>query len=169
MKKVLFLAVLIFGFGAMAQELKVNAANAKIGFNFVKENTKGTFKGLKASIKFDPSNLEVASISGSVDVNTVSTGNGMRDKHLKSDEYFDAAKFPKMTFKSTSITKEGDSYKMKGKLKIRDVEKDVEFVFTYEGKVFKAKSTIYCSDFGVQMKKKREANQVDITIEIPVL
>ncbi|MCB0477922.1 MAG: YceI family protein [Crocinitomicaceae bacterium] len=169
MKKTLFIAFLLSTIFSVGQELKVNAESAKIGFNFINESTKGTLKGLAATIKFDVSNLSVASISGTVDVSTISTGNGTRDKHLKSGEYFDAAKYPKISFKSSSITKDGNGYKMVGKLKIKDVEKEVTFNFTYEGKVFKGKATIYSSDFGISMKKKREMNQVDISIEIPVL
>ncbi|MEZ4937376.1 MAG: YceI family protein [Crocinitomicaceae bacterium] len=169
MKKTLLFGFLFAVIFTYSQELKVNAADAKIGFNFVNESTKGTLKGLTATIKFDASNLSLASISGTVDVSTISTGNGTRDKHLKSGEYFDAEKYPKISFKSNSITKEGNGYKMVGKLKIKDVEKEVTFNFTYEGKVFKGKATIYSSDFGISMKKKREMNQVDISIEIPVL
>ncbi len=170
MKKVLFLGLcMVFSLVSMAQELKVNAENAKISFDFVKENTKGTLKGLKASIKFDAANPGSAVISGSVDVNTISTGNKMRDKHLKSDEYFDVAKFSKISFKSTSVAKNGDSYVMKGKMKIKGVEKDVSFNFTYSNKTFKGTATVYSSDFGIAMKKKRELNQVNISIEIPVL
>jgi polyisoprenoid-binding protein YceI len=169
MKKVLFLALMLSGVVSFSQELKANLENAKIGFNFLDENTKGTLKGLTATIKFDASNPASSSISGSVDVSTISTGNKTRDKHLKSGEYFDLAKYPKISFKSTSITKDGANYKMKGKLKIKNIEKDVEFTFSYSDKVFKGKASIYSQDFGVWEKGKREKTKVDISIEIPVL
>lgn len=169
MRKFLFLAFTFVFVGSYAQELKVNSESAKISFNFVKESTKGSLSGLNAKISFDPAKLSVASISGSVDVKTISTGNKQRDRHLMSDEYFDVAKFAKISFSSTSITKEGDTYKMKGKLKIKGVEKEVTFTFTYADKTFTGKATVYSSDFGIAMKKKRELNQVDISISIPVL
>lgn len=169
MKLFVVICSLFFSLYNYSQDLKIKAESVKLNFNFVDESTKGSLSNLKAEIKFDVSNLSNSSISGTADVNTLSTGNKMRDKHLKSDEYFDLAKYPVIQFKSSSITKEGDSFKMKGNLTIKSIEKEVEFVFTYKENVFKGGTTIYAQDFGIWGKGKREKSKVIISIEIPIL
>lgn len=169
MKKILFAFILLPLSMSFSQELKINAEKAVVAFNFVSEKTEGTIKGLEAVIQFNIADLSASSISGSVSVSKISTGNGTRDKHLQSDEFFDAAKYPKISFKSSSIAKDGDQYKMKGIMTMRGIEKEVEFTFTYSDKVFKGRSTVYSEDWGVMKKKKREESKVEITIEIPVL
>ena len=169
MKKLLLVITLFTGLISFGQELKINSESAKIGFNFIDENTKGTFKGLEATINFNSDDPSKSVIKGSVDAKTISTGNKTRDKHLMSSDFFEVDKFSKITFTSTSIVKSGNAYTMKGKLKIKGVEKEVTFSFTYERKMFKGTTTIYAQDFGVWKKGKREKSKVEISIEIPVL
>jgi len=70
------------------------------------------------------------------EVNSVSTDNENRDKHLKSDDFFNAEKFPQMKFISTSFQPLGDNkYKLTGNLTIRDVTKPVTFDVRYGGTV----------------------------------
>ena len=60
----------------------------------------------------------------------------MRDNHLKSDDFFNAEKYPKMTFESTSFKKKQKNiYVLSGKLTIRDVTKDVQFDVVYGGTI----------------------------------
>lgn len=61
----------------------------------------------------------------SIDANSINTDNEERDKHLRSADFFDALKFPKLTFKATKISKAGKGYKLKGELTIRGVTKDL--------------------------------------------
>lgn len=169
MRKLLLLSLLVYGATLVGQELKINSESAKISFNFVDEKTKGTIKGLKATISFNADDPSKASILGSVDAKTLTTGNKTRDKHLQSADFFETAKYPTISFKSTSIEKNGTQYKMKGKMKMKGIEKDVIFIFTYADKTFKGTASVYAQDWGVWKKGKREKSKVDITIEIPVL
>src|SRR6202012_2752740 len=66
-------------------------------------NTGGSISGLKGDIKFDPAHLDASTIETSVDVNTLNTDNDTRDEHLKSDSYFDAAKYPTIAIRSVSL------------------------------------------------------------------
>jgi polyisoprenoid-binding protein YceI len=67
-----------------------------------------------------------AQVSFEADADSVSTHNEQRDTHLKSDDFFNAGEFPKLTFKSTSVEKKGDDeYVLKGNLTIRDFTKPV--------------------------------------------
>src|ERR1700744_3162875 len=64
----------------------------------------GAFKGLKGTIAFDDQHPAASSFNVTVDVASVNTGNALQNKHAKSDEWFDAAKYPTIKFTSRSIT-----------------------------------------------------------------
>ena len=92
----------------------------------------GFFKSFEGTVETENEDFEDAKIDFSIDINSVDTNQSQRDEHLKSPEFFDAAKYPHITFKSTSFTKAGDDqYKLTGDLTIKDQTKpvtlDVEF------------------------------------------
>ena len=92
----------------------------------------GFFKSFEGSLETENEDFNDAKIDFSIDIASLDTNQTMRDDHLKSAEFFDAEKYPHITFKSTSFTKTGDDeYKLVGDLTIRDVTKpvtlDVEF------------------------------------------
>src|ERR1700710_668365 len=65
----------------------------------------GEFKGLKGTISFDPNNLASSKFTTSIDVASINTGNGMKNTHAKSEKWFDADKYPTISFTSGAITK----------------------------------------------------------------
>ena len=91
----------------------------------------GFFKSFEGDLTTDNDDFQNANINFSLDVNSIDTNQEQRDGHLKGPDFFDAEKYPKISFKSTSFTKDGDDYKLKGNLTIKDVTKpvslDVEF------------------------------------------
>lgn len=115
----------------------------------------GTFKGLNGVIQFNPANLSASSFIVSVDVITVNTDNSTRDKHLRGNDYFDAARFAKIIMKSERIGKSltPGYYVFFGKLNIKGVEKDISFPFTTitepNGMRFSGIFKIKRRDFGV--------------------
>ena len=121
----------------------------------------GTFRGISGVIKFDPSDVAKSSVSASIDVSSVDTGVAARDTHLKSPDFFDVAKFPTMTFKSTSVVKDGDHYNVNGSLTLHGVTKQVVLKLDEPGKEepgmdgksihrgFEATTTIDRKDFGL--------------------
>lgn len=154
---------------SFAQQFNLDLGKAKVTFYFHGEKVNGSVAGLKASVNINKDKAELSEVSGSVDVNTLETGNKMRDKHLKSGDYFEADKFPVMTFKSKGIKKEGDNYVVMGLLKIRDVEREEKFILTISKGMLVFKGSMNSADYGIMKKKKREESQVDITIEIPLI
>src|ERR687890_59978 len=68
----------------------------------------GIFKKFDATLEVDEEDLANAKVTFEADVNTIDTKNEARDTHLKSDDFFNAEQFPKMTFKSSKIEKAGD-------------------------------------------------------------
>ncbi len=89
-------------------------------------NVKGKFSGLTGVLKLDEHNYAQSSVEASIPVSSVSTGDEKRDGHLVSADFFDAEKFPAMTFKSTSIESiGGGDYEVTGDLTIHGVTKPV--------------------------------------------
>ncbi|WP_316810558.1 YceI family protein [Pedobacter heparinus] len=108
----------------------VNFSVKHMGISFVD----GSFHKFDGSVTAAKADLTDAKISFTVDVNSISTNVAQRDKHLKSDDFFNAEKFPAMTFESTSFKKlSGNNYVLSGKLTIRDVTKDVKFNVVFGG------------------------------------
>jgi polyisoprenoid-binding protein YceI len=142
----------------------------------------GSFKSFDGSMTSAKPDFSDATINFSADVSSVSTDNEQRDKHLQSDDFFNAAKFPQIKFASKSFQSLGNNkYALTGDLTIRDVTKTVSFDVTYGGTVtamggtyagFKAKTTINRFDYNLKWSAATEAGglvvgkDVDITLNI---
>ncbi len=88
----------------------------------------GSFKEFSITLNSAKDDFSDASVEGVIKVGSISTDNTMRDNHLKSDDFFNAEKYPEIRFKSTSFTKTGDNkYAITGDLTIRDVTKKATF------------------------------------------
>lgn len=91
-------------------------------------NVKGSFSGLSGSLTENTASPTLSRIEASVDVTTVSTGDPQRDGHLKSADFFDTEKYPRMTFVSTKVEKKADmEYAVTGDLTLHGVTKPVTF------------------------------------------
>ncbi|MGE5326741.1 MAG: YceI family protein [Deltaproteobacteria bacterium] len=89
-------------------------------------NVKGEFSKVTGRVEFDGENIERAFVDAIVDVNSISTRESARDAHLKSADFFDAEKFPAMTFKSKRIGKSTNgNLKLVGELTIRGTTREV--------------------------------------------
>jgi len=153
--------------------------------HLVVSDVEGKFKSFDGWMESDKPDFSDAKIGFTVDIASVSTDNDMRDNHLKSDDFFNAAKFPQMKFESTSFQPlGGNKYKLNGNLTIRDITKPVSFDVTFGGTVnskggthagFKAKTTINRFDYNLKWDKTTEAGglivgkEVDVTLNIDVV
>jgi polyisoprenoid-binding protein YceI len=89
-------------------------------------NVKGKFSGLSGVLKLDETDYTHSTVEATVPVASVNTGDEKRDGHLKSADFFDAEKFPTITFKSTNIDSTGGGdYEVTGELTIHGVSKSV--------------------------------------------
>jgi polyisoprenoid-binding protein YceI len=89
-------------------------------------NVKGTFTGLTGTLQLDETDRTHSTVEASIDVATINTGDPQRDGHLKSADFFDADKFPTITFKSTNIDSVGGpDYEVTGDFTLRGVTKPV--------------------------------------------
>ncbi len=94
----------------------------------------GSFNSFTASAETDAEDFSNAAISFSADTASVDTGNEQRDTHLKSADFFDAEKFPALSFSSTSYTKKNDDeFTLTGNLTIKDVTKPVTLNVEFGG------------------------------------
>lgn len=114
---------------ALADSYKLDASHSVTSFavkHLVISTVRGEFTKLDGSAVIDDADLSKSKVEATIDIASVSTREPKRDAHLKSPEFFDAAKFPKMTFKSTKVEKSGDgALKVAGDLTIKGVTKPV--------------------------------------------
>lgn len=105
-----------------------DAGASKVGFTAYTSlfDAEGKFAGTKASGTVDLDDLSASRPTITVDVNTIDTDNGSRDKHLRSEDFFFVEKYPTATFVVTGVEKkDGDTYSVTGKMTIRDVTKTI--------------------------------------------
>ncbi len=129
------LALLMTTSYALEGKYNLDPSHAKVGFevaHMVISNVEGRFNKFEGTIETGKK-LSDLKINATIDVTSVNTEEADRDKHLKSADFFDVEKFPKMTFVSTSVSGTENNLKIKGKLTIKDITKDV----TLEGKLSK--------------------------------
>lgn len=97
-------------------------------------NVTGQFESFDAEMKSDLDDFTDAVISFEADVNSINTKNEQRDGHLKSDDFFNADKFPKIKFQSKKFIKLSDNnYKLIGDFTIRDITKEIELDVEFGG------------------------------------
>ncbi len=94
----------------------------------------GTFKKFEGYAETSGDDFTDAEVDFSIDVNSIDTNQEQRDAHLKSADFFDAATYSQIVFKSTSFTKvSGEKYKLAGNLTIKAITKPVELDVEYGG------------------------------------
>jgi len=121
-------AVLMTSTALFAQtKWKVDKAHAKIGFSvrhMMLSDVNGYFRKFDATIVSSKPDFSDAVFDITIEVASINTENESRDNDLKSDKYFDVAKYPVITFKSTSVEKKGENtLKVTGNLTIHGVTK----------------------------------------------
>ena len=122
---------------ASAQTFSIDKAHSKLGFSVVHlsiSDVEGSFKITDATLTSSKDDFSDAKFELTADVNTVNTDNERRDTHLKSPDFFDAAKFPAIAFKSISIAKTADrKFTLVGNLTMQGVTKPVNLSLTLNG------------------------------------
>jgi polyisoprenoid-binding protein YceI len=186
MKKLLLSAVIALTTTVSFSQAKWNIDNVHSNVRFtvphlVISEVEGSFKKFNGEIVAAKPDFTNAAVNFNIDVNSINTDNEMRDKHLKGDDFFNADRFPNMTFKSTSFKKvSGNKYALVGNLTIRNVTKPVKFDVTYGGIAkdgygntkagFKASTVINRFDYNLKWNALTEAGGAtvgkDITIDL---
>jgi len=169
MKGCLFSAFLLLTCIINAQQWKIGT-DFKISFS--SKEASGIFKELSGTIVFDSEKLATSKFDLKIPVSSISTGNGMMNSHAKGDEWFNAEKFPNITFTSTKIEKSENGYSVTGKLELKGVKKEVTIPVTFTKKgtkgTFVAKFSVNRSDYGIGKKGGDVSETLKITATIPV-
>lgn len=143
----------------------------------------GTFSKFSGSVVYDPQKPENSSVKADIDPSSIDTKNEKRDNHLRSEDFFDVAKFPTLTFVSTKVTSAGkDKLKVDGNLTMHGVTKPVTLDVTFLGagpsregeqrSGFEAKTTVNRKDFGILWNKTLDqggtmlGDDVDIQLNV---
>ncbi len=99
-------------------------------------NVRGQFNKLSGTAQFDPDNQSAFSLEVSIDVSGIYTGISKRDEHLKSQDFFDAASHPNITFRSTGFEALGDNEGiLHGELTVHGITQTVELAVSFSGPV----------------------------------
>jgi polyisoprenoid-binding protein YceI len=130
----------------------------------------GAIGGLQADVRFNPTNFESSTIEASAEAITINTDNSSRDDHLKGEDFFDVAHYPKITIKSVSFKhKGGNNYTGQFNLTIKGKTKLIEIPFTYTEKsttaAFKGSFKLNRLDFGVGDSSLILSDDVTVTID----
>ncbi len=139
---------------------------------FATRAAKGTFEGLNGRIQFDPNNLPASKMDVSVEVNTIETGNSTKNKHAKGKSWFHAEKYPTIRFESSAFSKDKDLFRVKGKLTLHGVSKEITIPFTFNDKgtraVFEGSFTVNRKDYGIKGNAAGFTVGKDIVIDLKV-
>jgi polyisoprenoid-binding protein YceI len=160
----------------------VDVAHSSVDFtvkHMMIAKVKGSFHSFEANIEADPADLTSANIGFTIDLSSVDTRTEDRDNHLRSADFFDVEKFPKLIFKSTSIERAGeDQYNVTGDVTLHGVTHAERFVVTFEGSgkdpwgnekvAFSAVGSIKRSDYGLTWNAALETGGVLVGDEIKI-
>jgi polyisoprenoid-binding protein YceI len=177
-------ALLIIQSAFAADTYVFDKAHSSLGFQIrhLFSNVLGKFNDFTGAIQFDEANPDQSSVEVTIKTASIDTGVEMRDKDLRSTNFFDAEKFPEITFKSKSVKKNGENtFDVTGDLTMHGVSKEIVLKVELIGKGAGPKNAIVSgwdattalkrSDYGLAWNKVIEGTQVvgdDVKIELHV-
>lgn len=137
----------------------------------------GRFEDINGTLASEQGTIEDANININIAVDSINTKQDYRDNHLKSDDFFSAANYPEITIKVNNVTKKSDSdFTLHSLVKIRDVEKPIDFSAEYGGVIkdmegkermgFEVNGEINRQDFGLTWSALTEAGGAVVSDKI---
>jgi polyisoprenoid-binding protein YceI len=158
----------------------LDVAHSRLGFvarHAMVTKVRGAFNDFEGTAHLDGDDPTKSSASVSIAVASVDTRQPQRDDHLRTNDFFDAATYPKITFVSTSVQKlSEETFRMTGELTIKNVTRPVSVDFEYSGSAtdpygnqrvgFEGSTVINRKDFGVNFNAVLEAGGVMVSEKI---
>jgi polyisoprenoid-binding protein YceI len=157
----------------------LDIAHSRLGFvarHAMVTKVRGAFNEFEGTAHLDGSDPAKSSASVTIDVASIDTRQPQRDDHLRTNDFFDAPTFPEITFTSTNVKVDGDTYKLTGDLKIKDVTKPVTIDFEFTGAAkdpygniragFDGTTVIKRTDWGVSWNAALETGGVMVSDKI---
>lgn len=163
----------------------IDTAHSAINFqtkHLAVSTVRGSITGVKGSIVLDEKDITKSTVSATMESSTVTTSNDRRDTHLKSPDFFDVAKYPQLSFKSTGIKRAGDKLQLVGDLTVAGVTKSITLDLDgpappqkgQGGKIisgFSATGSLSRKDFDFGQKTPAGAaisNEIKFTIDVEI-
>jgi polyisoprenoid-binding protein YceI len=150
----------------------IDPVHSRVGFvarHMMVTKVRGTFTDYSGEVTI-ADDLEQSSVTVEIQMESIDTGNKDRDGHLRTNDFFDVAQFPTMSFKSTAIELDGNEGKLHGDLTLKGVTKPVTFDVEFEGVTgdpwggtragFSATTTVTRKDWGVEWNAPLETGGV---------
>ncbi|MFM7204813.1 MAG: YceI family protein [Myxococcota bacterium] len=161
---------------AAPEKQVIDVAHSTLNFTAVSFllDTEGTFKKWEGELMLDRADITKSSVNVSIDVSSIDTRIEKRDEHLKGSDFFDVAKFPKITFKSTKVEKSGDKgFNLVGELTMHGVTKTVTLPVTIDRlqdnySRFRASGNLSRKDFGITFDSKLNPIEDNVKFELVI-
>lgn len=165
---------------ALAADYVIDTAHTTVGFQVrhLAAKVRGQFNTFNGQFSFDPASPDKAAGNIEIDTSSIDTNQAKRDAHLRSPDFFETDKFPKMTYVIKGAKKQGKEYVLNGDLTIRGVTKQVPLKVTALGEAvdpwgnkssaFVGVAKINRKDFGLNWNKALEAGGVLVGEEVEI-
>ena len=163
----------------IAGDYTLDTAHSRLGFvarHAMVTKVRGQFGAFEGTASIDTSTPANSKIDLTVDVTSVDTGNGDRDGHLKSGDFFDTETYPSIRFVSTDVTRDGADWAITGDLTIKDQTKSVTIPFEQTGSAidpfgntrvgFEGETTVNRKDFGLVWNAALETGGVLVSEKV---
>ena len=158
----------------------IDPAHSEIHFkvkHMMVSTVTGSFTGFEGTVESSGDDFEGAQIAFSADTASINTHNEQRDAHLRSDDFFNAEAYPKLSFRSTAFTRKADGdYELRGDLSIREHTHEVVLGVEFNGVAvdpygqtkagFELSGKINRKDFGLKWGAITEAGSVVVSDEV---
>ncbi len=146
---------------------------AKYSIRFSGDDADGIFKTFSGNLLFDEQSPAASKFTAVVDVASINTGNGLKNKHAKGTEWFDAEKYPQIRFVSDKIEKAGSGYKATGTLEMHGMKKVIVIPFTFlrsgNSGTFSGSFTVNRNDFHIGKPGNSVGEVIKIELKVPVV
>lgn len=169
MKKILSIALVTMLWLSVyaATPFSVDTAHSNVGFNVPiaggLAQVTGKFSQFTVNLNFDETDITKSTVETTIKADSIDTGIAGRDTHLKTADFFDATKFPDITFKSKKVEKKGKGYILTGDFSMHGVTKEISFPFTVVGSCYNQKAKTVEPPCGFQANFKLDRRDYGIT------
>jgi len=176
------ISLFLASFAFAAEDYKIDPVHSSANFSvrhMMVSTVTGRFAGgVSGTIHYDDKDVSKSSVKATIKVASVNTDNENRDKDLRSPNFFEADKYPEITFESQRIEKRGESYVAIGNFTMKGVTKQIELPFSIGGRINDGKGrgrigiqssmTMNRQDYGVSWNRTVEGGGVVVGNEVKI-
>ena len=138
---------------------------------FETKKVSGEFEEFAGDIQFDENDLEASKFDVKIDVKSIATGNWLKNRHAKGNNWFDSDEFPLIKFTSQSFNKASTGYEVTGTLDLHGIQKETTIPFTFIDNIFKGSFTVSRVEFeigAITGMSGSVGHDIQIDIAVPV-